>query len=97
MNYRFLTTETNLKKLLYISLFVYNLISSECTDFFFTIVFFEKRENNTHQTFHILKMKAHFKKEPLIAVFSAEKPEKHQELWVRILSMMWVIKAADFN
>ena len=27
----------------------------------------------------------------------AEKPEKHQELWVRILFTMWVIKAADFN
>jgi hypothetical protein len=36
--------------------------------------------HNTHQTFHILKMKARFEKEPLIAVFSAEKTEKHQEL-----------------
>ena len=30
--------------------------------FLFTIVFFGKRKNNTHKTFHILKMKAHFKK-----------------------------------
>ena len=32
--------------------------------FLFTIVFFGKRKDNTHQTFHILKMKAHLKKEP---------------------------------
>ena len=32
--------------------------------FLFTIVFFGKMKNNTHQTFHILKMKAHFEKEP---------------------------------
>jgi hypothetical protein len=31
---------------------------------FFTIVFFGKRKKDTHQTFHILKMKAHFEKEP---------------------------------
>jgi hypothetical protein len=48
--------------------------------FLFKIVFFGIRKNKTHQTFHILNMKAHFEKEPLIAVFSAEKPEKHQEL-----------------
>ena len=30
----------------------------------FTIVFFGKEKNNAHQTFHILRMKAHFKKEP---------------------------------
>ena len=27
-------------------------------------VFFGKRKNNTHKTFHTLKMKAHFEKEP---------------------------------
>ena len=32
--------------------------------FLFTIVFFGKRKNSTHKTFHILKMKAHFEKEP---------------------------------
>ena len=31
--------------------------------FLFTIVFFGKRKNNTHKTFHILNMKAHFEKE----------------------------------
>ena len=30
--------------------------------FLFTVVFFGKRKNNAHKTFHILKMKAHFKK-----------------------------------
>ena len=30
--------------------------------FLFTIVFFGKRINNTHKSFHILKMKAHFEK-----------------------------------
>ena len=29
----------------------------------FTIVFFGKRKNNTNETFHILKMKAHYEKE----------------------------------
>ena len=33
-------------------------ICSECTNFCL------KRKNNTHKTFHILKMKAHFEKEP---------------------------------
>ena len=32
--------------------------------FLFTIVFYGKRKNNTHKTFHILKMKAHIEKEP---------------------------------
>ena len=36
--------------------------------FLFTIVFFGKRKNNTHQTFHILKVKAHFKKEPQLSI-----------------------------
>ena len=45
-----------LKSFIYISLFVHNTISkaifSECEDFC------------THETFHILKMKKHFEKEP---------------------------------
>ena len=70
MNYRFLTTETNLKALyIYILLFFYNLIivvtiNIFVYEFLFTTVFFGKRKNNTHETFHILKMKAHFEKEP---------------------------------
>ena len=32
--------------------------------FLFTIVFFGKRKNNTHKTFCILRMKAHFENEP---------------------------------
>ena len=61
INCRFFTTETNLKALyIFILLFVHNLISkaicSECTDFCLQLCFSE--------TFHILKMKAHFEKEP---------------------------------
>ena len=49
----------------------YNLISeaicSNCTDFCLQIFVYNcvfwKRKNNTHETFHILKMKAHFKEE----------------------------------
>ena len=40
--------ETTIKKLIHILL---------------TIIFFRKRKNDTHKTFHILKMKAHFEKE----------------------------------
>ena len=32
--------------------------------FFFKIVLFGKRKNNNHKTIHILKMKAHFEKQP---------------------------------
>ena len=69
INYRFLTTETNLKALYIfrclfttssVKLFVVNAIYW----FLFTIVFLGKRKENIHQTFHILKMKAHFEKEP---------------------------------
>ena len=68
MNYRFLATETlytfrcffttSSVKLFVVTIqiFVYK--------FLFTIVFVGKRKNNTQETFHILKMKAHFKKEP---------------------------------
>ena len=72
INYRFLTTETNLKALyifrclfttssvklfvVTVQIFVYKSL--------FTIVFFGKRKNNTHETFHILKMKAHFENAP---------------------------------
>ena len=33
--------------------------------FLFTIVFFVKKKNNTHKTFHLLKMKAHFEKKKI--------------------------------
>ena len=33
-------------------------------NFCLQLCFLEKRKNNTHKTFHILKMKAHFEKEP---------------------------------
>ena len=70
INYRFLTTETNLKALyifcclfttssvklfvVNVQLFVYNCV----------VVFFGKRKNKNHKTFHVLKMKAHFEREP---------------------------------
>ena len=71
INYRFLTTETNLKAL-YIFPIFYNLISkticSDCADFCIQIYVyncvFGKSKNNTHKTFHFLKMKEDFKKEP---------------------------------
>ena len=66
-NYRFLTTETNLKALyifrclfttssvklfiVNVQIFVYNRV-------------FRKRKNNSPKTFQLLKMKAHFEKEP---------------------------------
>ena len=72
MNYRFLTTKTNFKTLyifvvfnttssvklfeVTVQIFVYKLL--------FTIVFFGKMKKKPHKTFHILKMKAHFEKEP---------------------------------
>ena len=68
INYRFLTTETNLKALYIfccvfttssVKLFVVNV-----QIFVYNCVFFGKRKNNTHKTFNILKMKAHFEKEP---------------------------------
>ena len=56
MNYRFLTTVV-----------FFNLISkaicSDCIDFCLQLCFSEKGKN-THETFHILKMKTHFEKEP---------------------------------
>ena len=67
INYRFLTTETNLKDLYIfccffttssVKLFLVNV------QILFTIVLFGKRKSNTHKTFHLLKMKAHFEKEP---------------------------------
>ena len=72
MNYRFLTTETNLKALyifrclfttLSVKLFVVT-VQIFVYKSLFTIVFFGKRKNSTHETFHILKMKAHFENEP---------------------------------
>ena len=57
---------------MYILLFSYNLISkaicSDCTDFCLQIFVyncvFRKKEKKTHETFHILKMKTPFEKEP---------------------------------
>ena len=73
INYRFLTTETNLKALLiYFFIFLHNLISKavccDCTDFFqeiflYNCVFLE--------TFHNLKMKTHFEKEPHFEIESS--------------------------
>ena len=70
INYRFLTTETNLKAsyifrcsfktssvklfVVNVQLFVYNCV----------VVFFRKRKNKNHKTSYILKMRAHFKREP---------------------------------
>ena len=69
-----MTTETNLKAIhIYISLFDHNLISkaicSDCTDFYLQIyclqlLCFRKKEKKTYETFHILKMKTFFEKEP---------------------------------
>ena len=73
INYRFWTTETNLKALyIYFVIFLHNLISkaicSDCTGFCLQIFVyncvFRKKEKYTHKTFHILKMKTHFEKEP---------------------------------
>ena len=44
---------------------IYFVVSSQWMyRFLFIIVFFGKRKNKIHKTFHILKMKAHFEKEP---------------------------------
>ena len=69
INYRFLTTETNLKALYIFRCLFYNLMSKVTVQIFvymflFTIVFFRKMRNNTQETSHILKMKALFEKEP---------------------------------
>ena len=74
INYRFLTTETNLKAFyIFRCLFTfYNLISkaicSECTDFCLQLCFLEKGKKNSRNLSHfenerILKMNAPFKKE----------------------------------
>ena len=55
MNYRFLTTVVFLQPeelfVVTVQIFVYNCV-------------FQKKEKNTHETFHILKTKTHFEKEP---------------------------------
>ena len=68
IDFRFLTTETNLKALYIFLCFLHNLIRSylDCTDFYLQIfvynwVFFRKKEK-THETFHTLNMKKHFEK-----------------------------------
>ena len=67
MNYRFMTTETNLKVL---DIFLYFFTTSSVKLFVVTVHIFvyklcfsEKGKDNTHKTFHILKMKAHFEKD----------------------------------
>ena len=56
------------KSFIYIWLFVYDLINkaicSECTDFCLQLCFSEKRGKNPHETFHILKMRTLFEREP---------------------------------
>ena len=56
INYRLLTTETNLKAL-YISLFVHNLITkaicSECTDFCLQLHFSKKGKNKIEGEFEL--------------------------------------------
>ena len=61
INYRFLTTETNLKAL---CIFRCVFTTPSVKLFVVNVQIFGKRKNNTHKTFHILKMKAHFEKEP---------------------------------
>ena len=56
INYGFLTTETNLKALY---IFHYFCLQS----FVYNCVFW-KKEKDTHETFHILKMKTRFEEEP---------------------------------
>ena len=67
-NYRFLTTETNSKALHLFFCFLHNLISKafciDFTNFCLQLHFLEKGKKNIHKTFHILKMKTHFEKEP---------------------------------
>ena len=51
----FFTTSSVKLFVVTVQIFVYKYL--------FTIVFFGKNKNNTHETFHILKMKANFEKE----------------------------------
>ena len=87
INYRFLTTETNLKVLyifrclfttssvklfvVNVQLFVYN----------FVVVFFGKRKNKNHGTFHIskTKMNAHFENGNECTFLKKAHPETHFE------------------
>ena len=67
-------------------MFVYNLISkaicSNCTDFCLQLCFFEKEKNNTHKTFHILKMKARFENHILeMKAHSETHFEKENMFW----------------
>ena len=93
------------KSFIYISLFVHNLISkaiciSECMDFCLQLCFSEKRKNNTHKTFHILKMKAHFQKQPhfenemRLKEFRSEILSKKQ-LTLPILKCTWTWRRWD--
>ena len=78
LNYGFLTTETNLKALYIfrclfttssVKLFVVT-VQIFCLQILFTFVFFGKREKNTHETFHILKMETVLPVEAELYVFS---------------------------
>ena len=78
INYRFLTTETNLKAL-YIFRCLFTTSSVKLFvwmyRFLFTVVFFRKRKNNTH----ILKMKAHLKKNHILKIKAHSKTHFENE------------------
>ena len=62
MIYRYLTTETNLK-----ALYIFRCLFTTPSVKLFVVnvqIFVYRKRNNTHKIFHILKMKAHFEKEP---------------------------------
>ena len=68
INYRFLTTETNLNTLYSIFRCLFTTSSVKLcvlnVKIFVYDCAFRKEGKNTHETFHILKMKAHFENEP---------------------------------
>jgi len=64
INYGFLTTETNLKALyIFVTTSSVKLFVVNVQIFVYNCVF-RKKEKQHSKTFHILKMKAHFEKEP---------------------------------
>ena len=69
INYRFLTTETNSKALYIFHCFFTTssvklfVVAVQIFVYKFLFSFSEKGKNN-HETFHTLKMKTHFEKEP---------------------------------
>ena len=52
--------------------------------FLFTIVFFGKRKNNTHETFHILKMKAISKKNHILEMNAYSETHFENENMLRL-------------